>query len=141
MIDLYLSMLPHYDHQEQRGGYKMGLILGPHDKIYPIGPTNRNSWSRSSLLHNQFFCRDLLDFLEDLSGPGRVSESRRIICYDCSLAASLIIVPMLYRGYVQVPSWTPKKGEFFLLEDSRQIHTLVFRSRKTGCEIRFISIK
>lgn len=49
---------------------------------------------------------------------------------------------MLRRGYLQTESWTPKKGEFFILDDGETVHSMVFRSRKKGgVEIRIISLK
>jgi len=53
-----------------------------------------------------------------------------------------MLQPMLRRGYLQTESWTPKKGEFFILDDGETVHSMVFRSRKKGgVEIRIISFK
>lgn len=142
MIDLGFAMLPFWDPQEEIGGYKLGLfhdLESGQDDV--VGPTNKNHWMSSAKNHNLIFQRDLLVWLEEQTGPGSSPESRRVLCWDCTALCSMILQPMLLTGYKQTESWTPKKQEFFILDDGKKIHTMVFRSRKTGVEIRIISLK
>ena len=142
MIEYGMSLLPFWDQFGKRGGYKLAVAYNRDNDIHDvIGPTNRRYWLESSLNHNVIFQRDVLDWLENQSGPGSAPEARRIICWDCTALVSLIIQPMLRRGYTQTESWTPKKKEFFIIDDGLTIFTMVFRSAKTGAEIRIISLK
>lgn len=83
----------------------------------------------------------IIDWISDAKGPGRNPEGRRIICWDCSVLVSLLIRRLLIRRYRPCESWQPKKGEFFILETKKQVHTLIVRGRLGGAEFRFYSLK
>lgn len=83
----------------------------------------------------------MIDWISDAKGPGRNPEGRRIICWDCSLIVSLIIKRLLIRRYKPTDSWEPKKGEFFILETKKQVHTLIIRGKIGGAEFRLYSLK
>lgn len=140
MIDIACELLPFYDPREALGGYKM-LVAHSRKGTEYIGPSNAALWSKSSIIHTTLFLVDIHEWLEDMQGPGSAPETRRIICYDCSILSSLIIPELLFHGYQQTASWTPKKGEFFLLEDENTTHTLVFRNLSHGTEIRLVSLR
>lgn len=140
MIDIACELLPYWDPAGELGGYKM-LVAETRRGAEYIGPSNAALWSKSSIIHNTLFLVDIHEWLESFEGPGSAAETRRLICYDCSILSSLIIPELLLHGYTQTDSWTPKKGTFFLLEDENTTHTLVFRTMDHGTEVRLVSLR
>lgn len=110
VIDMTCSMLPYWDAKGNRGGYKLAVMYDTVNKRHEvIGPTNRNYWFKDSKNHNWMLRVDLLTYLENLAGPGRSPETRRIVCWDCTALCSMLIYPMLVFGYTFTSIWTPKK--------------------------------